>query len=37
MTQCYSFYGESDASPKNLDEMDSMPHLKFYTKFTSLG
>lgn len=27
----------SDASLKNLDEMDSMPHLKFYTKFTSLG
>ena len=27
----------SDASPKNLDEMDSMPHIKFYTKFTSLG
>ena len=27
----------SDASPKNLDEIDSLPHIKFYTKFTALG
>jgi hypothetical protein len=27
----------SDASLKNLDEMDSMPHIKFYTKFIFLG
>jgi hypothetical protein len=28
---------KSDASPKNLDELDPMPHIKFYNRFTSLG